>query len=184
MKCWMGRWIYLGPPLLCFLPEQKPANRSSWTAGCSGWRRTPKGSAVWSSCGENTSGHKLLSKKVCCRLPHRPRELQKNTFLPQQRRSSMSTRQRSGSLWTRHPEARSSTVKPSGGVLRNSSSGVTVTLLRFIFSTIRATLFFLLLSVLQSFPVTISELQRNARQMLLCIFYTSTSCEILQNKTA
>lgn len=118
-----------------------------------------------------TSVHKLLSKKVCWKLPHRPRELQKSTFLPQQWRSSMSTKLRSGSLWTRHPEARSSTVKPSGGFPRNSSSGVTVTLLRFIFSTIMATLFFLLLSVLQSFPVTILELQHNARQMLLCHFF-------------
>lgn len=131
-----------------------------------------------------TSMHKLLSKNVCCNLPHRPIELQKNTFLPQQWRSSMSTKLRSGSLWTRYPEARSSTVKPSGGFPRNSSSGVTVTLFRLIFSTIMVTLFFLLLSVLQSFLMTILELQSNARQMLLCNFYSSTSCDILQNKTA
>lgn len=53
MSCWMGSLIYLWLPWLPFLPEQKPAQRSSWTAGCSWWRRTPKGSAVWSSCGEN-----------------------------------------------------------------------------------------------------------------------------------
>lgn len=95
--------------------------------------------------------HKLWSQDECGSLPHRPSELQKKTVLPRRWRSSISTTLRSGSLWTRYPEATTSTVKPSGGVRRNSSSGVTVTLFRAICSTTTVTRFVLLLPVLQ-FP--------------------------------
>lgn len=74
--------------------------------------------------------HKRWGANVGLNWPHRPREPQKNTLLPQELRPSMRTRLRSGSLWTRTPEARSSRLKPSGSFLRNSSSGVTVTLFR------------------------------------------------------
>lgn len=58
-----GSLIYLWLPLLCFPHEQKPANRSSWTADCSWWRCTPKGSAVLSSCGENHSNEQTLEQE-------------------------------------------------------------------------------------------------------------------------
>lgn len=174
-NCWMGSLIYLWLPLLCFLDEQKPAPGQQTAPGGGVLPKVPQ---FYLPVVKTTAMHKLFSKNVCCNLPHCPSELQKNTFLPQPWRSSMSSKLRSGSLWTRYPEATSSTLKPSGGVPRNSSSGVTVTLFRFTCSSIMVTRFFLLLCVLQSF------LQSNARQMLLCTFYSSTSCDILQNKTS
>lgn len=56
---------------------------------------------------------------------YRPSEFRKTTFPLQVSRSSMRTRLRSGSLWTRRPELRTSTENPAGGLLKNSSIRVT-----------------------------------------------------------
>lgn len=58
-------------------------------------------------------------------FPHLPSELWKSTLTPQDSKSSMRTRQLSGSLRTRRAEPTCSTEKPAGGVLRKSSTGVT-----------------------------------------------------------
>lgn len=167
MKCWRISMIYLWLHFPCFPHEQKPADRSSWTAGCSWRRRTPKGCAISFSCSQNQFNAQTVAQEcVSFNFPHRPSELWKNTFLPQQSRSSMRTKLRAGSLWTRYPEATTSTAKPSGGFPRNSSSGVTVTLLWYILLIVMLSLSFPLLSVMQRSLLTILELQFNSRQMI------------------
>lgn len=63
MKWWWISLFYLWLHFLSFPHEQKPADRSSWTAGCS-WRRcTPKGSAISFSCSQNQFNAQTLAQE-------------------------------------------------------------------------------------------------------------------------
>lgn len=161
MKCWFLSLLYLWLHFLCFPLEHKPPDGSSWTAGWS-WRPcTPKGCVISFSCRQNQFSVQTLAQECVSffYFSHRPSELWKNTFLPQQSSSSIRTKFRAGSFWTWYPEARTFTAKPSGGFSRNSSSGVTVTLLWFILVIVMLPLFIPLLSVMQRSVLTTLELQ-------------------------
>lgn len=172
MKCWFLSLRYHRLHFLRFPHEQKPADRSSWTTGCS-WRPcTPKGCVISFSCRQNQFSPQTLAQEcVSFYFSHRPSELWKNTFLPQQSRSSIRTKFRAGSIWIWYPEARTFTAKPSGGLPRNSSSGVTVTLLWFILLIVMLSLFSPLLPVMQRSVLTPLELQLNSRQVISSIIF-------------
>lgn len=63
MTCWFRSLLYLWLHFLCFPHEQKPADRSSWTAGCS-WRPcTPKGCVISFSCRQNQFSAQTLAQE-------------------------------------------------------------------------------------------------------------------------